>query len=161
MSILNNELTIKRIYKNISYTSQNYQNDFDPQVDLHIGEYLIPKVILDFGSQVNILTKNTWEKLGRPRVVKLDYYLMLANKGLTEPMGLYKNVEIVIMGIPTLTEFKVIEPKEGRKSYLALVSQRWERKMKANISLEKDRIKFKGQGKKVIIPLDTKERKPW
>ena len=35
------------------------------------------------------------------------------------------------------------------------------RKIKANISLEKDRIKIKGQGKKVIIPLDPKEGAPW
>ena len=33
--------------------------------------------------------------------------------------------------------------------------------MKANISLEKDRIKLKGQGKKVIIPLHPKEGAPW
>ena len=33
--------------------------------------------------------------------------------------------------------------------------------MKANISLEKDRIKLKGKGKKVIIPLDPKEGAPW
>ena len=33
--------------------------------------------------------------------------------------------------------------------------------MKANISLEKDRIKIKGQGKKIIIPLDPKEGTPW
>ena len=33
--------------------------------------------------------------------------------------------------------------------------------MKANISLEKDRNKLKGQGKNVIIPLDPKEGAPW
>ena len=33
--------------------------------------------------------------------------------------------------------------------------------MKANISLEKDRIKLKGQGKDIIIPLDPKEGAPW
>ena len=33
--------------------------------------------------------------------------------------------------------------------------------MKANISLEKHRIKLKGQGKKIIIPLDPKEGAPW
>ena len=48
----------------------NIQNDFDPQVDLQINELLIPKVVFDFGSQVNILTKNTWEKLGRPQLDK-------------------------------------------------------------------------------------------
>ena len=44
----------------------NTQNDFDPQVDLQINEFIIPKVVLYFGSQVNILTKDTWEKLGQP-----------------------------------------------------------------------------------------------
>ena len=33
--------------------------------------------------------------------------------------------------------------------------------MKANISLDKDKIKLKGQGKKIIIPLDRKEATPW
>ena len=55
----------------------------------------------------------------------------------------------------------MIEPREGSKSYLALVSRPWTRKMKANISLEKDRIKLKGQGKKVIIPLDPEEGESW
>ena len=65
------------------------------------------------------------------------------------------------MGISIKIDFKVIEPKEGSKSYLALVGQSWARKMKANISLEKDIIKLKGQGKKIIIPLDPKEGSPW
>ena len=33
--------------------------------------------------------------------------------------------------------------------------------MKANIFLEKDIIKLKGQGKNIIIPLDPKQGKPW
>ena len=55
----------------------------------------------------------------------------------------------------------MIEPREGSKSYPALVGQPWARKTKANISLEKDRSKLKGKGKKVIIPLDPKEGAPW
>ena len=65
------------------------------------------------------------------------------------------------MGISVRTNFKVIETREGSKSYLALVGQLWARKMKANISLEKYRIKLKGQGKKVIIPLYPEEGEPW
>ena len=48
--------------------SSDTQNDFDPQVDLQINDSLIPKFVLDFGSQVNILTKDTWEKVGQPRI---------------------------------------------------------------------------------------------
>ena len=64
------------------------------------------------------------------------------------------------MGISSKIDFKVIEPKEGSKSYPPLVGWPWARKMKANISLEKNSIKLKGQGKKVIIPLDPKEGAP-
>ena len=140
--------------------SSSTQSDFDPQVDLKINEFLIPRVVLDFGSQVNILTKDTWEKLGQPQLVKSDYYLKLANQGLIEPLGLCRNVQTTIMGISVEIEFKVIEPKEGIKSYPSLVGRPWARKMKANISLEKYRIKLKGQGKNVIIPLDPKEGEP-
>ena len=99
LSILKDESTKPRISKNIAYMTSNTQNDFDPQVDLKINESLIPKVVLDFGSQVNILTKNTWEKLGRPQLVKSNYYLKLDDQGLIELLGLCKNVETTIMGI--------------------------------------------------------------
>jgi hypothetical protein len=33
--------------------------------------------------------------------------------------------------------------------------------MRATISLERDIIKLKGSGRKIIIPLDPKEGKPW
>ena len=33
--------------------------------------------------------------------------------------------------------------------------------MKTNISLEKDRINLKGNGRKIIISLDPNEWKPW
>ena len=70
LSILKEETNTPKITKNIAYMSSNTHNDFDPQVDLQINEFLIPRVVLDFGSQVNILTKSTWEKFGRPQLVK-------------------------------------------------------------------------------------------
>jgi len=133
MNILKNEPTNSRVSKTISYMLQDGQTDFDPQVNLHIEGSLIPKFILDFGSQVNILTKCTWEKLGWLRLIRSDYYLKLADHGPVEPLDLCKNIEIVIMGIPVMIDFKVIEPKEGSKSYPNLVSRLWERKMKVNI----------------------------
>ena len=149
------------ISKNIAYMSSNTENYFDPQVDLQINESLIPKVVLDFGSQVNILTKDTWEKHGWPQLVKSEYYLKLSDQGLIEPLGLCRNIETTLIGISVRIKFKVIEPREGSKSYLALVGWPWDRKMKANIFLGKHRIKLKGQAKKFIIPLDPKEGELW
>lgn len=42
-----------------------------------------------------------------------------------------------------------------------MVGRPWGRRMKASIFLEKDRIKIKGKGKRVIIPLDPTKGKAW
>ena len=54
--------------KNICSLNQKDKNDVDPLVDLEIEGYHVRQVILDFGSQVNIMTRDTWEKMGRPRL---------------------------------------------------------------------------------------------
>jgi len=65
------------------------------------------------------------------------------------------------MGILTQVDFEVIDLVEGIPTYVTLVGWPWGQKMKENISLEKYRIKLKGDGRKIIIPLDLKEGKPW
>lgn len=65
------------------------------------------------------------------------------------------------MGISTKIDYEVIENKLGSNSYPSLVGQTCRINMKANISIEKYRIKLKGKGKKIVIPLDPSEGKPW
>ena len=48
------------------YLEKKYKNDVEPLVDLEIEGYHVRQVILDFGSQVNIMTRDTWEQLGKP-----------------------------------------------------------------------------------------------
>ena len=38
-----------------------------------IGDYDMTDIILDLGSEVNVLTRKTWEQMGRPT---LDFYLL-------------------------------------------------------------------------------------
>ena len=73
-------------------------------------------------------------------------YLKLADQGLIEPIGVWRNVNTTIKGISTKVDFKIIENKEGSSSFPALVGCPWGRKMKASISLDKERIKLKGNG---------------
>ena len=47
--------------KKICSLNQKDKNDVDPLVDLEIEGYHIRQVVLDFGSQVNIMTRDTWE----------------------------------------------------------------------------------------------------
>ena len=126
--------------KNICSLNKKDKSDADPLIDLEIEGYNVRQVVLDFGSQVNIMTRDTWEQLGRPHLNELGIYLKLADQGLIEPTGVQRNVDTMIKGISTKIDFKIINPKEGSSSFPALVGRPWGRKMKSSISLEKERI---------------------
>ena len=129
------------------------KNDVDPLVDLEIEGYHIHPVVVGFGSQGNIMTQDTWEQLGRPRLNESGIYLKLDDQGLIEPIGVWRNVDTMIKGISTKVNFEIIDPKEGSSSFPALVGRPWGRKMKASISLDKERIKLKWNRQKVIVPI--------
>ena len=114
--------------KNICSLNQKYKSDADPLVDLEIEGYHVRQVVLDFGSQVNIMTWDTWEKMGKPRLYKSGIYVKIADQGLIEPIGVWKNVDTTIKGISTKVDFEIIDPKEGSISFLALVGRPWGRK---------------------------------
>ena len=78
--------------------------------------------MLDFGSQVNIMTRDTWEQMGRPRLHESGIiYGKIADQGLIEPIRVWKNVDMTIKGISTKVDFEIIDPKEGSSSFPALV----------------------------------------
>ena len=51
----------KRQTNNICSLNKKYKSDADPLVDLEIEGYHVRQVILNFGSQVNIMTHDSWE----------------------------------------------------------------------------------------------------
>jgi hypothetical protein len=162
LSILREYKEDQRSVKILCQLSQErHTNDFDPQVDLEIDGHMIKEVVVDFGSQVNILPRETWIRLGKPLLQPTMNFLKLADQRFIEPIGTLKSVITSIMGIPMRVDFEVINLVEGIPSYPALVDRPWGRNMWATISLERDRIKLKGSGRKIIIPLDPKEGKPW
>ena len=73
--------------KSICSLNKKDKSDVDPLVDLEIEGYHVRQVVLDFGSQVNIMTWYTWEQLGRPWLNESSIYLKLENQGLIEPIG--------------------------------------------------------------------------
>ena len=122
---------------------------------------MIKQVVVNFGSQVNNLPRETWIRLGRLALSPTMNYLKLVDQRLIETIGIPINIDTQIMGILSQVNFEVIALVMGMSTYATIVGQPWGRKLKANISLEKDRTKLKKDGRKIIIPLDQKEGKPW
>ena len=45
----------------------------------HIGYYDIDYVVLDLGSEVNVMTKQTWALMGKPKLIYSPIRLRIAN----------------------------------------------------------------------------------
>ena len=103
--MIKEQIQVNRLIKNVLNMNHSDKSDLDPQVDLDVEGVLIPHVVIEFGSQVNILPKTTWIKLGHPKLEISYFYLKLANQGLLEPMVILKDVDMPIIGIPTRIEF--------------------------------------------------------
>lgn len=161
LNMLKDQPQVNRQINNVYKMNQVHKFDLDPQVYLDIEGVLISQVFVNFGSQVNILPRCTWMKHGRLELVKSIFNLKLADQGLVEPLGIWKDVGTTIMCISMRINFEVIEPNSISNSYPTLIGQPWERKMKSNMSLDKNKIKIKGKGKRAIIPLNQREGFPW
>ena len=61
-----------------------------------IGEFEMDEVILDLGSEVNVLTKQTWEHMGSPQLVRSPIHLRLANQQRVSPLGRLPQVPVDI-----------------------------------------------------------------
>jgi hypothetical protein len=120
LNILREYKDVQRPTKDANHLSYNNKY-YDPRVDLEIEGMMVNQVVIDFGSQVNIFPRETWIRMGRPSIVPTMNYLKLVDQRLIEPIGILRNVDNQIMGIPTLVDFKVINLVEGIPTYVALV----------------------------------------
>ena len=71
-----------------------------------IGDYDMDYIILDLGSDVNILTHKTWEIMGKPPLEWSPIQLMLSNQEKVIPSGRMSQVQVDIEGLCTFTEFR-------------------------------------------------------
>jgi hypothetical protein len=110
--------------------------------------------MLDLGSYVNILPKNTWEALGKLRLTYSPIKLRMENRYCIFPIGILENVEIYLAGVKTVVDFEVIEIMGDKDPYLTLLGIDWAYDNYAVIDLNKDTMTFEAEGIKVVQPLD-------
>ena len=86
-----------------------------------IGDYDMTDIILDLGSEVNVLTKKTWEQMGKPMLEWSPIQLRLANQQKIVPLQRFLSVPVDIDGFSTLAYFEVIEIIDDSNPYPALL----------------------------------------
>ena len=66
-------------------------------------------IILDVGSDVNILPKKTWEQIRKPKMVWSPIHLRLENQYKVYPIGQMEDMELNTNGVKSKEDFKVID----------------------------------------------------
>ena len=112
------------------------------------------EAILDLGSEVNVLTKQTWEQMRKPTIAWSPIQLRLANHQKIVPLGRFPNFPVDIDGVCTIADFEVIEIIDDSNPYPALLGIEWAMANAAVINLKKRQMIFEGKELQVIIPLD-------
>ena len=112
------------------------------------------EVVLDMGSEVNVMTRQTWEIMTEPNLAFSHIQLRLANQQRVIPLGRLSNIPIDLHGVCSLTDFEVIEIIDDSTPYPALQDIDWAFENQAIINLKKKTMSFEGNGIWVIGPFD-------
>ena len=119
-----------------------------------IGSYEMHEVVLDLGSEVNVMTKQTWEIMVKLKLVFSPIQLRLANQQRVVPLACMSSVPVDLNGVCNLADFKVIEIIDDSTPYPALLGIDWTFNNQVIINLKKKTMSFEGNGIQVINPLD-------
>ena len=119
-----------------------------------VGEFEMDEVILDLGSEVNVLTKQTWEQMGSPKLVRSPIHLRLANQQQVSPLGRLLQVPVDIDGVRSFADFEFIEIIGDSRPYPALLGIDWVISNMVVIDLKRRQTTFEDAQIRVIAPLD-------
>ena len=103
---------------------------------------------------MNVLTKQTWEQMGKPTLEWSPIQLRLANQPKIVPLGRFSSVPVDIDGVSTLVDFEFIEIIDDTNPYPTLLGIEWEIENSAVINLKRRHMTFEGKCLRVIVPLD-------
>jgi hypothetical protein len=126
-------------------------------LNAHIGEYDIDYVVLDLGSEVNVMTKQTWALMGKPKLIYSPIKIRMDNQQAVSLFGRLEHVSVDIDGVRTFTDFEVIEIVDDRCPYPALLGIDWAFNNSTVVDLKKIHMTFERDGLRFIAPLDPYE----
>jgi hypothetical protein len=126
-------------------------------MNANVGDFNMGDIILDLGSEVNVLPKKTWKCMLEPTPGYSPVQLNLENQHRVLPIGRIKGVTIDLDGVCTKADFDVIEIVDGTTPYPTLLGLDWEFDNQAIINLKTRKMKFELGEYRVIEPLDPLE----
>jgi hypothetical protein len=113
-------------------------------------------IILDLGSDVNVISRKTWEMMGQPKLIWSPIQLRLVNHDKIVLVGRMIGVSVNIDGVHSIEDFEVIEIVDGITPYPTLLGLDWEFDNHI-IDIKKRQMVFEVEDLKVTTLLDPIE----
>jgi hypothetical protein len=73
--------------REVHQNGQRRRKNKELHLNAQIGEYEINYVVLDLGSEVNVMMKYTWALMGKPKLIYSPIRLCMANEQAVIPFG--------------------------------------------------------------------------
>ncbi len=89
-------------------------------------------MFLDGGFGNNIITKKSKVQLGMSKPKLAPYNMRMGNETITKPLGLIKDLKIIVHGIPYVVTFIVIHNIVLDSDYLILLGHPWLKDVKVS-----------------------------
>ena len=103
------------------------------------------------------MMKQTWELMGKPKLIYSHIRLRMANQQAVRPFGRLEHVLVDIDGVRTFTYFEVIEIVDDSFPYPTLLGIDWTFDNSTVVDLKKICMTFERDGLQVIALLDPDE----
>jgi len=81
----------------------------------------VDNVFLYLGYNVNVLPNNTWEMMGKPKLIWSHIMLRLENQHKILPISLLIGIPVSIDGVHSVEDFEVIEIVNDIQPYTTLM----------------------------------------
>jgi hypothetical protein len=114
-------------------------------------------IILDLGSEVNVLPNKTWQCMGEPTLAYSPIQLKLENQHRVLLIGRLKGVTVYLDGVCTMADFEVIEIVYVTTPYPTVFGLDWAFDNWSIINLNTWKMTFESGEYRAIAPLDPSE----
>jgi hypothetical protein len=114
-------------------------------------------IILDLGSKVNVLPKDTWQCMGEPTLGYSTIQLKLSSQHRVLTIGRLTGVKVYLDGVCTKADFEVIEIVDDTTPSPTLLGLDWAFDNQAIINLKTRKMTFESGDYRVIGPLNPSE----
>jgi len=103
------------------------------EIEVMLVDKVIPNVLIDGGSGLNIMPLHTMEKLGLSLTGPSPFVLNMADQSPAKPLGQITNCKIITGGEEYMVTFHVIRMHTAKESFPLLLGRPWLRMANATI----------------------------